>query len=201
MSQSYKNAALKLAEFDDLRSVGPLLEILDSDSAQVKQVAAESLKRLLPRLQASDGSLLNEEQRRMLGELLESKDTDCVCAALKAIEQVGDEKHLEKVQKLAEMNAKKPHQERIREAAKACLPYLTHKVENDRMAKTLLRASSAADTGDVLLRPVDYIPDHAPQELLRPEMPVEEAVLSLTHYAAPAQAEEPQLQSLQQREG
>jgi ABC-type multidrug transport system fused ATPase/permease subunit len=201
MTQSHKNAALKLAEFDDLRSVGPLLDILDSDSEQVKQVATESLKRLLPRLQASDSSLLNDDQLRMLGKVLESKDAEFVCAALKALEQVGDEKHLDKVQRLAEMHAKKPDKERIREAAQACLPYLTQRVENNLMAKTLLRASSGTDTGDVLLRPVDHIPDHAPQELLRPVLPVEETTLSVTHYTDSTQQDEAQLQPLQQREG
>ncbi|HSV74292.1 MAG TPA: hypothetical protein VLH79_11085, partial [Chthonomonadales bacterium] len=61
VSTVQKNAARKLAEFDDIRSTGFLLEALEYDDKQLREIAAAKLTVLLPRLKASDAVLLTEE--------------------------------------------------------------------------------------------------------------------------------------------
>lgn len=169
LSKSYQNAVRLLADFDDLRAVGPLLETRESEDANLKQLAQQSLLRLLPRLKSSDANLLDEVQLQCMGRALKSKDFVFVCAILKAMEQVGDEKHLELVQRLSKKETTNPIQLRIREAAQECEPYLRKRVEETQLANTLLRASQMEDAPAILLRPVEYRPDTATHELLRPE--------------------------------
>ena len=95
-------AVKQIAVLDDIRAVGPLADALELDAKSIRTVARKALTRLLPRLQASDAHLLNADQRASLHRALKSKDEEFVIAALKAYEQVGDEKALPYVERLAE---------------------------------------------------------------------------------------------------
>lgn len=170
ITQSQKNAVRLLAQFDDIRAIPPLLEVRESEDKNIRDLAEQSLINLLPKLKASDANLLDEVQMFCLGRALKSKNTEFVCMVLKAMEQVGDEKHLDAVQRLAGKETSDPHQMRIRVAAQECEPYLRRRVEEKELANTLLRASQPESAPNMLLRPVEYRPDTATHELLRPEM-------------------------------
>jgi hypothetical protein len=168
-SQVQKKVTKELAEFEDIRSVGPLALALEYQDRELKAVAENKLTRLLPRLQVSDAPLLDEEQRKCLYRALRGRNTELVLAILKALEQVGDEQAVPYVQKLADGEGIAATALRIREAAQACLPALQQRAELERSRQTLLRAASASDTpSDVLLRPASgALVEADPQQLLR----------------------------------
>jgi hypothetical protein len=177
VSKAQKKATKELAEFEDVRSVGPLAQALEYQDRELKAVAENKLTRLLPSLQASDASLLDEEQRKCLYRALHGRNTELVLAILKALEQVGDDKALPHVEKLAEgEGVVRGDFSRIREAAQACLPALQQRAEWERSRQTLLRAASASDTpSDVLLRPAGGTIEADPQQLLRASVAEERA--------------------------
>lgn len=172
-SQTHKNAAAALAQFDDKRAVGPLAEALEFGDNDKKAVAEAALVKLLPGLQASDSPLLNEDQRKCLYNALKSKNTELILAILKAFAQVGGSKELPHVEKLLESGTFHPESQII-EAAKACLPLLQERAERERQSQTLLRAASAPDDpSQVLLRPAHGVSETDPNLLLRPSAPEE----------------------------
>jgi hypothetical protein len=96
---------------------------------------------------------------------LGGKDRDLTLAILKAWEQVGDEKALPAVERLAAGT----WDSRVRAAADACLPALRQRAELARQRDTLLRPASAPGTGsEVLLRPAAGPGETSAALLLRP---------------------------------
>jgi hypothetical protein len=175
-TQGQKKAAKELAQFEDIRAVGPLAEALEYQDKGLRSEAEAALIRLLPRLQASDAGHLNEDQRKCLHRALYCKNTSLVLAILKALEQVGDEKALPYVEKLAEGRTRRSRDRQIQADAASCLPYLKQRAEESRSRQTLLRAASALDTpADILLRPVMASADTPSEELLRPSQEAAEA--------------------------
>jgi hypothetical protein len=172
-SEKQTEAARMLARFDDVRAMGALIEALDWPEEQVRVAARLALLRLLPRLRASDATLLRPGQRASLYRYLKMRnahrDVDFLLAILKALEQVGDASALPPVQRLAEGAGHTYNQRRVRRAARECLPYLEARAEQQRASQTLLRASSAvATTPQMLLRPATGGNNAEPQQLLRP---------------------------------
>jgi hypothetical protein len=192
---SQKRAARSLAQFEDVRSVGPLAEALEFGDREVRAVAVEALIRLLPKLQASDASLLDDVQRGCLrralskgahgvyvGFTVSTPQGGCrrfprrgaygfhpelAVAVLQALEQVGDDRDLAAVQSLADGKGRSGKLTRVREAAQRCLPYLQQRADERRTRQTLLRASGLSETpADLLVRPVAYVPGND-LELLR----------------------------------
>jgi hypothetical protein len=152
-SQLQKNTVPLLAEEDDIRIIGPMVDALGYNDKDVPGIAEQALIRLLPKMQASDSILLNEEQRNALYKRLHGDPADLQIAILKALEQVGDSKALPHVQRLAREQASWARARRVKEAAEACLPFLLKRVEQERAAGTLLRATTADETSNALLRP------------------------------------------------
>lgn len=181
VTKQYKNSAQQLADVDDLRAVGPLADALATGDKDMRAVAEEPLMRLLPRLQASDSALLNVTQREALVNALWKAKPEFALVVLKALEQIGDEKALPMVERLA--RGDKDIDARVTEAAKECLPALRMRAENAKAAQTLLRGSGISNVApDTLVRPAMPLPvepadqllraaalgaEHVPQELLR----------------------------------
>lgn len=169
VSQMQKNAARALAKFDDKRVVGPLAEALGFDDKGLRQEAERVLARLLPTLQASDASLLNDDQRKMLNRSLRGKNADLICAILQAYQQVGDEAALPHVERLANGEVATTKAKKVREAAQACLPFLRERAAQEQAAQTLLRPATAPGSpAEILLRPAQGAPEGDPSLLLRP---------------------------------
>lgn len=94
--------AAAITQFDDVRALGPLAEVLEFRTEPIVPIAEKALIRLLPRLQAQDASLLSSAQRACLNRALEGGNTGLTLAILKAWEQVGDADALPIVERLAE---------------------------------------------------------------------------------------------------
>ncbi len=155
---------------DDVRLVGPLLDsvMLLSLDTQTNESLRRSLSRLLPQLRASDKphllphhiTALNRELARCHSWKWESSEgLDYALAILKALEQVGDETSLPAVEKVLATSKN----EKVREAAEACLPFLQQRAVMGK--HTLLRASNH-NTADLLL-PASGSIVHEPDTLLR----------------------------------
>lgn len=159
----------QLAEFEDVRTIGPLLEALELGYSKVTRVIETALLRLLPRLRASDANLLNSKQRRALARLLTTtRKTELQLAILSALEQVGDGSAVSAVKRLANEPGRTPARLRVQQAAQACLLFLEPRVEQEKSSRQLLRASSpTAATPETLLRPAQGVTAQEPEQLLR----------------------------------
>lgn len=163
-----------LTSIEDLRVVGPLLDLLNESVCQLNRQVVAALTRLLPRLQASDAGLLTARQRRRLSEALLysvrgvhnfSNDHIFAIAILKALEQIGDRRELPLVARIANCKTRSAYMDSIQAAARACLPHLRQRDTQAQATNTLLRAADAAPNG--LLRAVGT-PDDLSDQLLRP---------------------------------
>jgi hypothetical protein len=176
-SKVQKEAATRLAELDDIRAVGLLAETLETGDRALQAIVPGALIRLLPRLQASDAYLLDAKQRKILNRALKQarsgRNAELAEAILKAYEQVGDESSLAEVKALADLPPQRSVKiQRIADAARACLPYLVRRIEQERAAQSLLRAASAPTAlPDTLLRAASGVRADAPEELLRAAAP------------------------------
>ena len=169
-SQQQKSASLAIARFDDVRAIGALAEALEFKDKRVAPIAEKSLIHLLPRLKASDASLLNPEQRFCLNRALRGKNTELTVAILKAWEQIGDERAIEEVEKLARGRGRGGSSPTVVVAAQECLPFLRQSAERQQIGSQLLRPSDGNLTpSDVLLRPATPHASTDPaDQLLRP---------------------------------
>ncbi len=181
-----------LARINDKTQVSPLIQSLQVPTTAVRSLAKQSLTALLPTLRAGDASLLDEADRKVLLRQLAifpndpgyrdlkelfsrtayRREMDLRLAILKALEQVGGEQELAAVERLARglptlhSTLKVPRE--IREAAKACLPYLHTRADDQRAEAQLLRASCLPQSsGADLLRPVSACSSTPPEQLLR----------------------------------
>ncbi len=178
-SQPYKTAALKLAKYDDVAGVAPLIDALEISDMKIQSAVREGLTPSLKRLRASDSHLIGPSQRRVLRAQLSSqpgrktreKMAPFIVSILKALEQVGDESFLGVVQEISSGRGFGVAPE-VREAAEDCLPALMQRIENERLSHGLLRASCANLVGDpnALLRPAESSDLTQPEELLRASM-------------------------------
>lgn len=154
VSQRHKEATQKIAQFDDVRAVGPLLDALDFQDKKTSEIAEQALIRLLPRLNASHSRLLSAEQYGLLIKAIHSKRVPVAVAAVTALEQIGDEKALPIVGQLARGEGRAAREPALQQAAMDCLPALTVLAERKRAGAELLRAANGNVTQQgVLLRP------------------------------------------------
>lgn len=160
-------AARILASFEDARVIGPLAEALELQDHYTLQAARDGLKRLLPRVHASDAGMLSERQMDCLHRALSSQDADLVVAILRALEQIGGERSIPFVERLADRPQRSVTDGRIRAAAAECLSALSDRV-GERGGDRLLRPATGPDNpGEALLRPAAEGGAVLPQQLLR----------------------------------
>jgi hypothetical protein len=173
----------RLLQTNDVRVVGPLLAALFNLNGVSEAAIANALCRLLPQMQASDAAMLTAEHRRWLHRCLSTNATskfklpdltlltmaDLQIAVLKAMEQVGDEAALPHVEALAEMETKDPERSAVRDAARACLPFLYIHIEQAKIGQELLRAAGDPVT-DHLLVAASGLQQEPKEQLLRADI-------------------------------
>ncbi|HLJ57687.1 MAG TPA: hypothetical protein VKT77_21810 [Chthonomonadaceae bacterium] len=192
VSGAQKNATKVLAEFDDKRAVGWWALALTYPEREIKSLARTKLIALLPKLSASDAHLFDEEQRNALNQALSqwSESEAFPVALLNALEQIGDERAVPYVEKLAAGHGMAARSLRVRAAAKACLPALHERIQLAKESATLLRGasvSSASVAPDLLLRPASGAANgQAAGELLRAAAPDSEGTPLTTEVASRA---------------
>ena len=163
-----------LAEINDMRAIGPLIEAMSYEGAQAA-VVRDTLIRLLYRVTPSNAGTISPPRRLALYSMLnESVMNDhakaALCGAiLTAMEQMGDRDALPYVQRLAQSSPWTPAQHAVCKRANECLMYWNASMAQARTGTTLLRASaSPTDSPQILLRPADTNDADAHSQLLRP---------------------------------
>jgi len=191
LTRIIQNTVRALIRLQDRQAIGPLVEALDIEDSPLRLLVAEALTGLLPHLHASDACLLTDSQRGRLYRVLQrcsetarrpgyrlapnrlraqqtSTLVELTIAILKAMEQVGDEKALPYVERMASCPAYSPAMERVRRAAQDCLPFLQMLIAQTAAIQTLLRPSGAPEAPhNLFLSPV-LQSDPLPDLLVRP---------------------------------
>ncbi len=176
LERKWTHSAVDLIEADDVRTIGPLLEIVFVVRSRERGIIVNALIRLLLRLQGGDAGLLTEADRVRLRRLVwypfpeeNQADYPLSRAILKAYEHVGDGLDFSAVERAAAGFGLNGVVDRsVREAAQVCLPIMKGRLQEVREARILLRAASSAQSSpQTLLRPVHLAVDGKPTELLR----------------------------------
>ena len=187
LSSRSEQAALALAQVNDRRAAGPLIETLRLPSDYDHRTSIDALIRLLPQIGPDDAEILNASRCALLWNLLsrpapvggsvcESSQTrhdreiDLRVAVLQAFTQAGSSRVTVGVAQLAQEKAQTPGEQRIRQAAQVCLTALRARAGQQYSNQTLLRPSDAsAAAPHILLRPAAGAPETSPDQLLRPD--------------------------------
>lgn len=171
-SQLEKNAAGRLARFDDVRTLPALAQALEMQDEGVRRAAIGKLTTMLPRLTASDSGLLDSEQRaclyRSLSPRRTRRESAYQIALIQALEQIGDPKAVPAVERLAQVTPRRPEEQLVRDAAEEALPAIRDRAEAAREASLLLRPAEVAPDANLLLRPAAGTQTADPASLLRP---------------------------------
>lgn len=172
----HETYAETLTELDetDTQAVGALIEALNYSN--IYREAEAKLVALLPHLRPEDAVLLTEAHYTGLYQALSGSNAALILAILKALEQIGTSEAIPYVETLAgeipeaarydlrivlhgsracHSEAIRPESDnqRIREAAQACLSVLRQRAAQERAAQTLLRPANAPILPHTLLRP------------------------------------------------
>ena len=160
-----------LAGLDAVCMIGPLLDALTAHDRDVilRSTIRAALYRLLPRLQASDATLLQPRHIAALNREIDfcrawkwgsPSEVQYALVVFNAMEQVGDETSVPVVEQVFQTT----RDGKTREAAEACLTFL--RTRADLGKHSLLRAVTA-DASDLLL-PAHGGANSEPKVLLRP---------------------------------
>lgn len=142
---------------DNHQRVRNLMEHLNSDAPADRQAADQALREI---------AFGWDDAYR------DYYDADFVVMALDALREAGDERAVPCVRALAERKCETADQERVRDAARACLPRILERVTHRRDHDTLLRAAGPHDEG-ILLRPAQTMTPPDERLLLRPDAAAE----------------------------
>lgn len=167
MAGARRDAATTLRDAGDPRAVGVLAIAARDGDPRVRIAAVDALRRLMPRLRASDAGYITSDQMAALIQLGYGARMSVQVAVLQGLKQVGDERAVPLVKTLMA-----DPREEVRREATECLEYVERRIQLQRESSTLLRASSGTSVAystDNLLRPSSSTaPEQHPEQLLRP---------------------------------
>jgi hypothetical protein len=159
-----------LLKMDKLQIVDVILEMYSADTIWLSKEAMDLLQRHLPHITLKQRKNLTPKQRKAFYRLLEQRaeiisapSFDFALAGLSALEHVGDAEAIPTVEHIAKHGSN----QRLRSAAKECLPSLHIRRAEDAIRQTLLRASQSSGGNAELLRIPTHAPDNASEQLLR----------------------------------
>lgn len=161
-----------LAEAPDVIMIGPLLEVLEAAPEVKARKIHVLLTLLLPRLCATDATLLNRRQRHVLYDALLLGDADreleYLQAVLQAVTQIGDREVLSCLRQIVQRGAVTEGQQSLLTVASECLRVAEARQAQQHIRDSLLRASCVEEPAAELLRAARPALETAPQTLLRP---------------------------------
>lgn len=179
LNKRHLSAARILAQSDEPRVIGSLIEALEFGDTSVRTIVESSLVRLLPRLRPTDSGLLNGDHRAMLYRMLNMRNAqskaDLLVVILRSLPNIGDVIAVSKVNELVTAKVHTPNEKRVQDAAIRCLPSLREHVERERANSFFLRPVTTPDpSAETLLRPAHGTADPNPSLLLRASTPPED---------------------------
>jgi hypothetical protein len=161
--------------YRDIQNIGLLLDTFDlakrSDSSSEPSWLQSStyiaIIRLLRYVSPSQAPQFNAVTRDTLYSFLHDQKEVVVIDALSAIAEVGDNRVVETVTRLATWDTVNAREERIHKAARKSLATLTARLEKEKLAKRLLRPSEQPEAEQSLLRPAKGSENEDAELLLR----------------------------------
>ena len=146
-------AVAAMSRAKNTRYVGALASCLDDPDPHVRRSAAQSLRHILPHMQARDRNHLSPNEMNALLRALDGDDPDLAVAVLTAFQQIGDKRALRRVAFLIDSPV---HYESVRNAAWECLPQVKLRLQEAQEAEALLRPAHDVENthSEDLLRPV-----------------------------------------------
>jgi hypothetical protein len=177
-SRLHRNLLVLLAQSNDVRLTGTLLDACCLLDGGARETVESELTRILPQLRASDSHLFTSQHLYLLNIQLQGKclfwsdmntqKANHMIAIMQAIGEIGDGKAIPIVQAIIDYKAPRPIQKHVQAAARECLEALNERAERESVGSRLLRAAdSPVDDGDALLRPAHNSPTVPEQQLLR----------------------------------
>ncbi len=173
-----RTLAAQLAEYEDVRAVGPLADLLTASDPRLRKTARVGLIRLLPLLTPGDAHWLLPEQRDRLCQVLEDaeRQPELAEAILRAFAQVGDAHVLGAVRRVADMRARAARHKLLKATARECLPILRARIGQENARQTLLRPHTSSHSDPAtLLRGTTQADAPRPTAELLPPAPSKEA--------------------------
>jgi len=169
LAPQHKSLLKVIAELEDKRSVGWLVDTLDTQDKEIKRTTEDALIKLLPRLTFQDSTVLDPERRRMLDRrLIKTDRPEFAAAILAAYETLGDSHSLESVETV-ELGRSHLKLSVLRETATAVAASIRERIPAELAAQSLLRAtSSPSEPTETLLRPAQGSGNDDETLLLRP---------------------------------
>lgn len=166
VTEAQQEIVAQLTRHGDVRIVPALITALTwPDMERHRSTVAAALAKLLPRFKASDSPLLNDRHRAILYRWLRRADSNLHIPILRAFEQIGDEKAVGPIERIARRRARTPRAQEVQSAAQDALMAIRTRGSAEGM--TLLRAAEPAGD-EVLLRPAGDIAQKNAEHLLRP---------------------------------
>lgn len=167
-----------VSQYDDVRAVGPLIELFIIANKTLRAEVAATLTRLIPRMTEADGLHLTRNQRLQLNLYmgrahfnLMHDDNALSLAILRAYPVIGDGTELSFVRRIAKGQGKVGEDLEAQIAAQEYLAIVERRKAQMNERTSLLRGSSASEIGsDTLLRASETRSTTDPAELLRPDM-------------------------------
>jgi hypothetical protein len=161
--------------YRDVQNIGLLLDTFDlarrndsrAQSSWLQTTTYKAIVGLLRYVTPTHPPQFNAATRDTLYSFLQDKKKVAVIDALIAIAAVGDNRIVETVTRLATRDPINTREEHIQKAAQKCLTKLTARLEDEKLAKRLLRPSEHPESAVVLLRPAKGTDDSDPELLLR----------------------------------
>jgi hypothetical protein len=171
----YHRTTQALAQMDDVRMVGPLIDRLHTErriGIRTRRVIRKALIRLLPRLKASDTGLLTPSQKGRLARHLAQlarfqQDKEFHVVILRALQQIGDAQAIPVVENIIRHRPCWAGQDQVHAEAVECLPFLLQRAQEENVRDTLLRATSHEAIRGQLLRPAEGVVEVSAHDLLR----------------------------------
>ena len=163
-----KNTILLLYRYHAARSLGALIELMESGDAALSSLSVAGLALLLPQCGSDAGLRLTKKQRLYLYRGLIGYNSTKALTVLAVLEQFGEADAIPYAQRMTEYPHWSADYGRVRSRAAQCLGVLRARAATRQAAHTLLRPASLSEvSAETLLRPADCGGVTAPQELLR----------------------------------
>ncbi len=183
LSTDSKSLLQRLSEVNDIRYLSLFLRCSKSPNPDINILAKDIVISTLKGVKSSDRYKISASTQKELTDRIDIWKPQLTLAILNALEKIGDEKAIPRVEKLiAELPGRKyfnlrrvtpgsseANDEAMQEAAESCIAILKNRAVEFSESQTLLRASSVPVQAEKLLRPAQSSgEDQHPEELLRP---------------------------------
>ena len=167
MSKGYRQAVTRVANFDDPRLIGPMIEAYNNAEIDLRNQLQPILTDLIHKHPSTERQFLSIDQRRAIDGILTTQkrweNVRFFDALVDLLKQNSDANNLWVCEKFVKDNKTYNEVKRLKEA----LPEIKLAVESTTSRDTLLRAAHMPEQPETLLRPASAVLDTHGETLLK----------------------------------